>query len=93
MSSSANTKSPCARTPFEQFNATQTQLEVKSGEFWCIKMNDEEWPVVICDEEILQRFFKDQPRPANARRANGTWIKDSAGNKCYPALIPGTLKL
>ncbi len=93
MGASGITGPSSRRNPFEQLNQSPIQLEVKAGDLWCIKENGEDWPVVICDEEIVQKFSKGKPRPANARRSNGTWTKESAGNKCYPALVPGTLKM
>ena len=81
------------RTPFEQLSLSQAQSEFKPGEFWCVKKDGEDWPVVICDEEIVQKFFKAKQRPENARRSDGTWARESAGNKCYPAVVSGTLKM
>lgn len=85
--------SSSGRTPFGQLNISHALNEVKPGEYWCVRKDGEDWPVVICDEEIVQKFFKGKPRPANARRSDGTWAKESASHKCYPAVLPGTLKL
>ena len=78
---------------------SSSQAEFRAGESYMISKDAEYWPVVICDEEIVQKYFKSRERPANARHADGTWGKDFtaggdlAGQKCYPVLVPYTLKL
>ena len=84
------------RTPFEQI---QAHIEFEPGEYRFVKKDGEDWPVVICDEEIVQKYCEGKLRPEEARQADGTWGKQfqaggsRAGQKCYPALIPGSLKL
>ena len=78
----------------------QTDInEPKEGDYLCIKKNGEDWPIVICDEEIIQTFFTQPPRPRSARRADGTWEKDyKAGgflisDRRFPAINLGTMEL
>lgn len=80
------------RASFEQLSRSHAQIEVEPGALWYVKKDGEDWPVVICDEEIVRKFFKGKPRPDNARRSDGTWAKESIGHECYPAVIPGNLK-
>ena len=83
----------------QRHDATGNEMEFRAGERYFLRKGLVDWPVVICDEEIVQKYFKGKERPANARQADGTWGKDyvaggkRAGQKCYPALVPGTLKL
>ena len=76
------------------------QTDAEAGEYWLAKKDGREpWPVVICDEEMIEKFFADKPRPKNARRADGTWRKefrprgDLTGQKCFPAMYLGTMRL
>ena len=76
-----------------------SETEFRPGQCYVISKGGEHWPVVICDEEIVTKYFKGKERPANARQADGTWGQDfvaggdRAGQICYPALVPYTLKL
>lgn len=89
------------RTPYGHTNILQPlQInEPKEGDYLCFKKDDEDWPVVICDEEIIQTFFPRSPRPSSARQAHGTWFKDykvggfSLDERSFPALYLGTLQL
>lgn len=62
-----------------------------------VKINGEDWPLVICDEDMVQEFFK-EVRPANGCQADGTWCKDlrggndSFGLKVFPVLYLGTMR-
>ena len=73
--------------------------EPKEGDYLSIKQDEEDWPIVICDEEMIQTFFTRSPRPGSARQADGTWGKDyktggfSISERCFPAIYLGTLKL
>ena len=78
----------------------QTEInEPKEGDYFCVKKHGEDWPVVICDEEILQTFFALQLRPVSARRADGSWGKDykaggfSISDRSFPAINLGNLEL
>ena len=88
-----------SRLPLEQVVPTAKQNETVAGEFWIIKRDGEDWPVVISDEEIVRTFFKGRVRPFNARQADGTWPDDyktggtRAGLRCYPAVQLGLLRL
>ena len=68
--------------------------EIVKGDYYIIKKDGEHWPIFICDEEIVVRFFNQ--RPANARQNNGNWHEDykiggkHADKRCYPTMIPGT---
>lgn len=69
------------------------------GDFWMIQRGSEHWPVVICEESIVETYFKKKGRPENARQADGKWNKayGSGGldkdNKCFPAVFLGTWQL
>ena len=88
-----------SRPPLTQLYPSQERNEAVAGEFWTIKRDGEDWPVIICDEEIVWTFFKGRVRPFNARQADGTWPEDykSGGSRvnlrCYPAVMLGKLKL
>lgn len=78
----------------------QTEInEPKEGDYFCTPKNGEDWPIVICDEEIIQTFFAQVSRPRSARRADGTWGNDykagalSVSDRRFPALNLGTLEL
>ncbi|KAL9127767.1 MAG: hypothetical protein Q9217_003425 [Psora testacea] len=43
-----------------------------AGQYWAVKKDGEEWPVVICDEEIVQLYFEGVGAKG-ARRVDGTW--------------------
>ena len=66
------------------------------GELWLSLRKDEEpWPVVICDEEILETLSQDQRRPANARQKDGSWRTEYGPDgrfrdqRCFPTLRLG----
>ena len=91
---------PSARTPYGHRNIMQTDInEPKEGDYFSIKKNGEDWPMIICDEEIIQTFFTQTPRPESARRADGTWERNykaggfSIRDRHFPALNLGTLEL
>ena len=91
--------SAAARTPVDDINTRHAQIGAQPGEYWLVSADDEQdWPVVICDEEIVQNFFKG-PRPENARKSDGTWHElfmpggDLLGQACFPVLYLGTYKL
>ena len=90
--------SPCP--PFGQLFPSLGHDELVAGEIWTCKQNEENWPVVICDEAIVSIFFgKDRHRPYNARKADGTWPEgyESGGprvhQRSYPTIILGKLRL
>ena len=88
-----------SRLPLEQLVPTTQPNETVAGEFWTIKRNGEDWPIVICDEEIVCTFFKGRVRPFNARQADGNWPGDykiggiRESQRCYPAVQLGVLRL
>ena len=73
--------------------------EAVAGELWTVKKDGEDWPVVICDEEIVLTFFKGNVRPFNARRADGNWPGDykpgglRVCQRSYPTVTLGLLRL
>ena len=78
----------------------QTEIsEPKEGDYLSLKRDEEEWPIVICDEEIIHTFFTGSRRPESARQADGTWGKAyKAGGflvkeRRFPAICLGTLEL
>ncbi|KAL8739810.1 MAG: hypothetical protein Q9190_007425, partial [Brigantiaea leucoxantha] len=79
----------------------KAQSEAEAGDFWLVApKGKEQWPVVICDEDMVMRFFKKNlKRPLNARQVDGSWPKDNgsgafqAYDRCFPAMYLGTLKL
>lgn len=87
------------RTPFANTNMQIEINEPKEGDYLSIKQDGEDWPIVICDEEIIQTFFPRSPRPGSARQADGTWNKDykaggfSIDDRHFPAIYLGTLRL
>ncbi len=91
--------SAAAKTPLDDVNTRHAQIGAQPGEYWLVsKDGEQDWPIVICDEDIVQKFFKGS-RPENARKADGTWPKDFQpggnilGQVCFPVLYLGTLKL
>ena len=82
-----------------QVDSSKGQAETVAGDLWTIKRDGEDWPVIICDEEIVLDFFKNRVRPFNARQTDGTWSKEykPGGNRmahrCYPAILLGKMKL
>lgn len=54
-------------------SASQWQLETVAGDYWTVSDDGEDFPVVICDDEIIEEFFESQERPESARRADGNW--------------------
>ena len=64
-----------------------------------VKRGEKPWPVVIMDEQMLQRWAKDFPRPLNARLSDGTWPEEylpggsKQGKVMYPTLRLITLKV
>ncbi len=91
--------SSSSRPPLRQLHPSPERNETVAGELWTIKREGEDWPVVICDEEIVWTFFKGRVRPFNARQADGTWPEEyksggsRVGQRSYPAVMLGKLKL
>ncbi|KAL2043924.1 hypothetical protein N7G274_003444 [Stereocaulon virgatum] len=87
--------SPVAGSRFDRSIASHTQAETTAGEFWTIKKEGEDWPLIICDEEMVQRYYVKKQRPANARQPDGTWPdgykngENGVGQRCYPTLFLG----
>lgn len=88
------------RTPFGLTNTMRLEVnEPREGDYLSIKQDGEDWPIVICDEEIIHTFFIRSTRPGSARQADGTWGKDykaggfSLSERRFPAIFLGTLKL
>ena len=78
----------------------QTKInEPKEGDYLSLKQDEEEWPILICDEEIIHTFFIRSPRPGSARQADGTWSKayrtggSLVNERRFPAICLGTLEL
>ena len=73
--------------------------EPNEGDYLSLKRDEEEWPIVICDEEIIHTFFARSPRPEGARQADGTWGKtykvdgSLVNERRFPAICLGTLEL
>ena len=74
--------------------------ELVAGEIWTFKQDEENWPVVICDEAIVLTFFKNNKlRPYSARKADGNWPggyqsgEDRVNFRNYPTIILGKLRL
>ena len=88
------------RAPLGHRNIMQTEInEPREGDYYSVKKDGEDWPVVICDEEVIQTFFTRSPRPESARQADGTWGGSykaggtSISHRRFPALNLGTLEL
>ena len=91
---------PSARVPFGHRNIMQTEInEPNEGDYFCVKKDKEDWPIVVCDEEIIQTFFANQERPPSAQQADGSWGKDykaggfSISDRRFPVITLGTLDL
>lgn len=100
LTNEAGTSTPSVFESHQDVLSKYAQSNAEAGEIWlAVKDGQEPWPVVICDEDMLQSFFGDYERPKNARRADGTWHKACgprgrlAGQKCFPAMYLGTWKL
>ena len=85
MASSAEPKdarSTSGTLDYNTSNAVQREVQVEPGQYRCINKNGEVWPVVICDEDFVRRFFRSKDiRPRGEHVA------------FYPAVYPGTLTL
>ena len=53
--------------------ATSSQLKTVAGDYWTMKEGREDFPVVVCDDEIVEEFFEYKRRPLSAQREDGTW--------------------
>ena len=90
--------SPYAASPFDRSIVSRAQTETAAGEFWTIKKDGEDWPLIVCDEEMVQKYYGKKQRPANARQPDGTWADDykngenRVGQRCYPTLVLGRYK-
>jgi hypothetical protein len=76
------------------------KTNAEPGELWLsAKDNEDPWPVVICDEELLQTLLERKARPVNARREDGSWYKGYgpggglAEQRCFPTMRLETAKL
>ena len=95
------TTPPNVQQPLNSMELAKAQSEAEAGDFWLVApKGKEQWPVVICDEDMVMRFFKKNiKRPLNARQVDGSWPKDNgsgafqAYDRCFPAMYLGTLKL
>ena len=74
--------------------------DAEPGELWLsAKKNEVPWPVVICDEEMLQVLLKGRDRPVNARQEDGTWRNrygpggHLADQRCFPTMRLGSTVL
>lgn len=95
MSTSSSSKSSVS----EVFGR-HAQVLAEPGEIWLsAKKYEVPWPVVICDEEMLQTLSKGGERPVNAQKANGQWRKEVLpggvleGSVVFPTMRLGTMKL
>lgn len=75
-------------------------LDVQAGQYWLATANGlQSWPVVICDEDMVQTFFKSDWRPRSARQPDGMWkpgYRDGgmlAACRQFPVLFLGLTKL
>ena len=88
------------RIPVGERNIMHTEMnEPREGDYCTIKRDGEDWPVVICDEEVIQTFFTHSLRPTSARKADGNWEKGyeaggfSVSDRRFPAIYLGSLEL
>ena len=88
---------PSSRTSVSDVFGRHAQMDAEPGELWLsAKKMEDPWPVVVCDEEMLQTLMKGKDRPANAPQENGIWRKefrpggDLAGQRCFPTMYLGT---
>ena len=78
----------------------QTEInEPQDGDYFTIKQNGDDWPIVTCDEEIIRTYFTRLPRPESARQPDGTWGRDYKVDGCligerrFPFIDLGKLEL
>ena len=78
----------------------QTEInEPQEGDYFSIKKNGEDWPIVTCDEEMIRTYFTSLPRPESARQEDGTWLRDYKlggrliSERRFPLLDLGKLEL
>ena len=91
---------PYTPTPTEGITLKLAQANAEPGDFWLIEKEGEEaWPGVICDEDMVAKYFNGKERPTMARKENGEWPKEvrphgkTPGEKVFPMLYLGRLKL
>jgi hypothetical protein len=81
-------------------NSARSSSEVQVGQYWLATANGlQSWPVVICDEDMIQTFFKGHWRPPSARQPDGSWMAGFGDSGIYvvdrtfPALFLGLMRL
>ena len=75
-----------------------TNLDVKPGDYYIVKVNKTKWPAIIPDEEMLPTELLKR-RPVTAQRADGTYREDVADggrrvvDRRYPVMYLETNEL
>ena len=79
-----------------QPTATSRQLQTVAGDYWTVWEGGEDFPVVVCDGEMVEEFFPDKRYPFSAQQANGTWYprymfgSAFVNERLFPIFYPGT---
>ena len=72
------------------------RTEPKPGDYYLIQRKDGEiWPGVVCDEEMVVKFFKQKNMPSETKQQNGNWPHtiqpQTPGQYVYPMMYMGNL--
>ena len=72
--------------------------KVKPGEYWLIQeAGNEDWPGVVCDENLVLNHFNSESRLNDAKQPNGGNVDAAHGKspneEVYPMMYLGKLKL
>ena len=76
--------------------ASQWQQDTVAGDYWTVQIDGDHFPVVVCDDEIIEEFFNCKERPKSARQADGNWSagyklgQASASERQFPVFYLGT---
>ena len=99
-SSAQQSPTPSSLNPVAPAFGTDGRILAQPGHIWLsAKQGQAPWPVVICDEQMLQILWKGVQRPENARMADGRWPKEYRpggkleGRVAFPTMRLGTMKL
>ena len=66
---------------FRDASPIEPEARAHPGQRWCVNKEGDLWPVVICDEDCVKKFFVQEKARVCLEQG------------FYPALYPGTLKL
>ena len=84
-----------SRPMSRQRDVQGTRQNVRAGQFWVYIKDDEAWPMVICDGDMVTRF--NIKRPDNAHQLGSNWYAanergtSEEGDRIYPCVNIATL--